>query len=302
MKKDIEIIKSILGEDFLEKSEITGGIMKLSTNTAIDPQEINIALQIVPRSILTYLFVHLKDKKAGDIIDLDLPFSNASLHVNKYDSDNYSGYIHKEGKKISDFKYRSLPGIGLILMSTLELYDFSSPEKQSEEIDVDNNKKIQDIIEERIKLRELISDVVDRKISEKEAIKELVMNKINQQLCGLYPIPEEVTIIHPNEESSTEIFEESEKIDKKNKLKSFLEDRKNRQIETIEIDKSEICCPDCRNTLYKNEKYVKLCICYGEYFGKKLKLKKKENKITIRFPKSFGNDNIDMLLDAFKQK
>lgn len=298
--KQIKLIKHLLGDDFfdtLKKSEISGGIMKLNTNTATDPNEIKVALQIVPRSILTYLFMNLKHCQVGEVIDLDLPFADAQLHINKLSLDNYSGEIIQHGKKLSEFKYRSLPGVGLILMSSLELYDTAQlDEIKPNDYNSEKAEKLQDVIDERIKLYSLIQNVVNQKIMEKDAIKEMIRQRLTQEL-----FTPQITMIEEVKSDDEENIEEKPMQDKKGKLKEFLEQRQKKNEKDIELDKSEIKCPDCDHILYKGEDKINLCVCYGEHFNKNLKIKKNEDgSVKIKFPKDFGVDNVEMLLEALK--
>ena len=322
--KDIEIqvVKSLLGSDIfeeLEKSDI--GMFKQNTKTISEPEEIRIALQIVPRVILSWLFLNLKHKVIGDIIDIDIPFvpltapnGSCKLQCNKLSADNYSGEIFRDNEKIAEFKYRTLPGIGLIIMSTFELYDINQlDEIKQHDCKCEKVDKLQDIIDERLKLHSLICDVVDKRISEREAINQLIQSKLNEHIMKI------------NAEKKPEEKPEEEKMEEnsKNKLKDFLEKRKEiekadvaedevpKEIEKgdvaedevpKEIEKSEVKCPDCGSTLLKNgDNNINLCICYGEYMDKKIKVKKSEdNKVKLIFPKGLDVQNIRMLFNVFK--
>lgn len=322
--KYVKIAKDILGDDIfdvIKKSEISSGIFKQSTKTAVDPEEIKIALQIVPRAILSFLISHLKPLEIGGILDVELPFCEGQLHVNKLTHDVYGGYIVCKGKKEAEFKYRSLPSIGLIILSTFELYDMADignighEVKESEE---DKYKKLQDLIDERLKLKCLIQSVVDQRISEREAIKQLIADKLAEQVEALQeeeseeeqeeegdvegePLESEDELNIEIKDESGETMEELSK-NKKSKLKQFLEGREKKRQEKIELDKNdEIGCPDCGTDLYKGENYFKLCVCYGDFHNKEIKFKKsKDGKIKFKFPKSFDIDNVEMLLDAIK--
>lgn len=293
--KDIKIVKSILGEDIfdvLKKYEI----YKPNTKTVVDPEEIKVALQIVPRAILSFLFNNLRDKEVGEVVELDLPFCpNSKLNINKQGADNYKGEIIKDGKKISEFQYRSLPSIGLILLSTFELYDMSLLNEVKEPKTEECNKKVeqlQDVIDERLTFHRLIQDVVDRRINEREAINRLINEKLNNHI-------KMVNVISTEIEETDEMKEE----DKTNKLRQFLENREKKRQESIELDKSEIKCPDCGTSLYKGGDSVKLCLCYGEFMNKEIKIKKNENgTVNLNFPKSFHIDNIEMILEAIKKR
>lgn len=333
--KYVKIAKDILGEDIfevLEKAEVGSGIFKQSTKTALDPEEIKIALQIVPRAVLSFLIAHLKPLEVGGTIDLELPFCDGQLHVNKLTHDVYGGYIVSKGQRQAEFQYRSLPSIGLILLSTFELYDMAdigNIRHEVKEEKEDKYQKLQDIIDERLKLKALIQSVVDQRISEREAIEKLIADKLAEQFESLQNQIEEVEDedeeedvdveeiededvegepLQSEEELSVEIVDDSgnsieeSKYSKKSKLKDFLENRERKRQQKVELDKNEkINCPDCGINLYKGEKNFKLCICFGEHHNKEIKFKKFENgKIKFKFPKSFDIDNIEMLLDAIK--
>lgn len=296
-KKDIHFLKSILGEDILDalkKSEVSGGLVKLNTTTVLDPNEIKIALEIVPRTVISFLMSKLKDKKEGENCEVDLEFANAKLFCNKYGPDNYSGSIVKEGKKLAEFKHRSLPGVGLIILTTFELYDIDKINAKQNSVDnSDSSEKIQRIIDERLYLHRLIEDVVDRRITQKSAIEKLIQQKLNSH------------IEQSNSKQEIEVKESPEVENKKSKLKQFLEKREEKRKTPLEITKTEVKCPDCKSTLYKSEKEKKinLCVCFGEHRGSSIFFKKSENgKVKLNFPKNFDIENVEMLLDIIKKK
>lgn len=302
-QKQIKFITKTLGSDFLsglQKSELTGGIVKLNTNTATDINEIRIGLQIVPRTVLAYLFMHLKSKEIGAVIDLDLPFAdNTTLHLNKFTADNYSGEIIQKGKKISEFRYRSIPGVGLILMSTLELYDINQlNEIKTQMADKgveEKENKLQNLIEEKLHLHALVSNVIDQKLSQRDAIKQLIEAKLNQSL---------VDANEPEEAEGPGQTIEIEVPDKKSKLRAFMEKREGNKVRIIDkLQKAEIKCPDCRTTLYSGKDSIKLCVCYGEHRSKEIKIQKSENgRIKLQFPKELEIEGIEMILDTIKNK
>ena len=328
--KYVKIAKDILGGDIfdvIKKSEISSGIFKQSTKTAVDPEEIKIALQIVPRAILSFLISHLKPLEVGGILDIELPFCEGQLHINKLTHDVYGGYIACRGKKEAEFKYRSLPSIGLIILSTFELYDMADIENVSYEVkesEEDKYRKLQDLIDERLKLKCLIQSVVDQRISERDAIKQLIADKLAEQVESLQneeiedeeiedeesdvegdvegePLESEDELDIEIKDESGETMEELSK-NKKSKLKEFLQSREKKRQEKVDLDKNEeISCPDCGTNLYKGENHFKLCVCYGDFHNKEIKFKKSEDgKIKFKFPKTFDLDNIEMLLDAIK--
>lgn len=303
-KKQTLVIKSIMGESFLEKLE-KAELYNPATKTTVDTNEVKVALQIVPRCILTWLISELKPMKPKDIKDLQIPWEAATLHVEKLAADVYSGeIISNEGKKIYEYKYRSLPSVGLIILSTFELYDMSeelseqpAQELPQEETQIiihtpDNQEaKLQQLIDDRFQLNNIIRNVVDQRISEREAMQQML-------LMRLAPV---VTI-----ESELQKPQEAP-MDKKLKLKEFLEQRKSKleqpQPEEVLDKKEGIDCPDCKTSLYKSgDTSIKCCICYGEFRNKNIRFEKTEKGVKFKFPKSFSVDNIEMILEAIKGK
>ena len=296
--KDAKIVKSILGEDVFEELK-KSAIYKPETKTAVQPEEIRVALEIVPRSVLSFLFANLKHKEVNEVVDLDLPWAlNAKMHVNKLGADNYNGEIVKDGNKMYEFQHRSLPSIGLILLSVFELYDLDMlneiKEKPAEPVVQDRIEKLQSLIDERLMLHNLIKDVVDKRLSEREAIGRLIKEKLSEHVATA----SEEKAEEPKEEENMEI-------DKKSKLRQFLENREKKRQESVEMDKSEsIKCPDCKTVIHKKESNEIIpCVCYGEFMNKSIKIAKTtDGKVKIKFPKSFDIDNIEMLLEAIKKQ
>lgn len=297
--KDAKIVKSILGEDIFDVLK-KSAIYKPDTKSAIQPEEIRVALEIVPRSVLSFLFANLKYRDVGAVVELDLPWSpNAKLFINKQGADNYKGEVVKDGKRLAEFMHRSLPSIGLILLTTFELYDLDMLNEIKEkpaQPEVQNRvERLQDIIDERMEMHSLIRDVVDRRISEREAIGRLIKEKLNEQISTMHGEQHQ----EPSEEQTP--VEES----KKSKLRQFLENRERKRQESFLMDKSEdIKCPDCKSVLYKKEaESIIPCVCFGEFMSKPIKITKSEDgKVKIKFPKTFDLDNVEMMLDALKKQ
>jgi hypothetical protein len=250
--------------------------------TSLD--EVSTGLKIVPRAVMSFLISSLSHLDAGDNKNLELPFApDCSMQVTKKDQDVFSGYIYSKGKKINEFNNRSIPGIGLVLMTTFELYDVEelkeAKEKEKQSFDV---SKLQEMIDERLRLHSLISRVVDQKIAQRDAVEILVKEKLAQAL------------------KQQEVKEEEIKQTKADKLKQYLEKTKQRQ-EEAQIEKREsISCPDCGTDLYDGGKNLTLCICYGQDWNKDIKIKKSEHNINMKFPKSMDAENIEMLLKTLK--
>lgn len=281
--KQITFLKSVLGSDIMDvlaKSEL----YKPGTKTTVDPNEIRVALQIVPRTILSWLICHLKPMQIGDSKELDLPFAEGKLHVNKHGADVYSGEVYdKNSKVLYEFKYRSLPSVGLVLLTTFELYEDPTPEviaiaPQAPVQETDS--KLQDLIDQRLKLHDIIRGVVDQRITEREALQQMLLMKLKESFA------------QPAEDAM---------VDKKLKLREFLDGR-NKKDE--EVEKSEdLKCIQCTSLLYKSgDKHIKCCVCYGEFHNAEIKFEKKEGKVSLKFPKSFDQENIEMLLESLKSK
>jgi hypothetical protein len=326
-------LKKFLGEDFesdILKSEV-GAILKPDANMTVLPHEMYVSLQIVPRTIISMLVQHLKPLKAGQTADIPWPSDSGAMHnihINKISSDLYSGQITGEGKVLAKFGYRSLPAVGLVIMSTYELYDKETNKQDLQNPEI-NYDKVQKIIDERIRMQALVEDVVNRKMSERDAIQQLIMQKINDYLRSSENIkqssPSEqvakpVTDLKESEMETTEeesdepevdeidvdkeVMEEAEntKESKKHKLKEFL-DKKVKKAESISFVKKEISCPYCATKIYKGGDSIDLCICYGEHYGDSIKIKKnKNNEHTFKYPKKFSIDNATMLLGTLKKK
>lgn len=292
--KDVKLVKSILGDDIFDELK-KSSIYKPETKTALDPEEIRVALEIVPRSVLSFLFANLKYREINDVIDIDLPWAmGAKLHVNKLGMDNYSGEITKEGKRLYEFSHRSMPSIGLILLSVFELYDIDLLNEVKQKQDQPQNdrvERLQDVIDERLAMHSLVRDVVDKRISEREAINKLIKERLSDHIAETQIKAEE-----PKEEAPMENTSKS-------KLKQFLDNIEKKRSDSVELDKSEdIKCPDCKTTIYKKETTeIVPCICYGEFMSKPIKITKNEDgKVKIKFPKNFDIDNVEMILEALK--
>lgn len=206
-----QFLSKALGEEgfeTLQKFEL----FKLHSNKVIDHEEIRTALMIVPRTVLSLLQKELRQMQPEQGKNITLPVEpEATLSVTKYENDVYSGRITRKNKILAQFKDRSIPGIGLVIMSTFELYDIEAlassnfpsfndnspkedkaPEKVENEkpaadledkksVELDS-KKIKDLIDEKLELRDLVAKVVDQKLTEREAIDNFIRTKLTQIL------------------------------------------------------------------------------------------------------------------------
>jgi hypothetical protein len=318
--KPIEAAKKILGEDIfdqIKKSDV-GAIYKPESGTAVAMQELQMALQIVPRAVLSYLMSNLKDLEKGHSLQLKLPFADATLEVTKIGADTYNGTIHSKGKIQNEFNYRTIPAIGVIIMTTFELYDLKDlpVQDESKKDDID---KLQKLIDERLYLRNLISMVLEEKLSQKEAIERFMSQKIGSMFHILPPKIEEEQEEEQEEMEQSELSEDEDnqgelsedeveeikvdiKKDKKSKLKEFLESRKE-HTKKVEIKKEELVCGDCGSKIEKTEKAIKPCICFGALIDSPVKIKKSEGSVyTVKFPKEFDSENINMFIRILKKQ
>lgn len=303
-KSEKALIKNLLGDDIFEvlkKSQI----YKPSTDSVVTIEDTKIGLQIVPRSILAFLFNKLKNMSATGNAKVEFPFvEDAYMEVNKHGPDNYSGEIIQHGKVLTNFKYRTIPGIGLVVMSSFEIYDIDILKEQSKE---DENKKedyskLQEIIDERIRLRELIEMVVDKKLSQREAMRNIIREKIHSFLTEKRYAEDEMA----EKDSPGRLFTREELSDKADKSREESESehyKKEMREELSGLNKNTtLSCPDCDTNIYKaNDNKIKCCICYGEFFGSDIKIIKKEDGCSLKFPKDFGPYNIKNLLKVIKR-
>lgn len=342
MKSKLNLNK-YLGESFfseLQKSEV-GPILKEDAKVSVFPHEMMIALQIVPRTVISLLVQHLKPLKPKEHTVIPWYLENGICHeirVQKISSDLYSGEITGEGRVLARFQYRSLPAVGLVIMSTYEMYD-KETNKQDTVNPEFNYDKVQSLIDEKIRLQMTIESVVNKKLSEREAVKQLIDQKIKDYLrtseeikANLLSLPtedleQETSNDHSNEEESEEEAQQDSSegepsvkdIDvdkevmepakvKKGKLKKFLEESKSKtkknEKQTVDINNSkDLHCPDCQKKLYKSgDSHIEFCICYGEWMGKTVKFAKSEQGAKFNIPKNFDKENLIMLLETIKKR
>lgn len=294
MSKPNDLIKSMLGKDFFEVLE-KSDVYKMKNRNATSIGEVSTGLKIVPRTVMSFLIQSLSHLQIDENRNLELPFAiDCYMQVTKKDQDTFQGYIYSKGKKITEFKNRSIPGIGLVLMTMFELYDIEDlKESRKKEEETFNVSKLQQVIDDRLMLHSLISKVVDQKLAHRDAVEILVKEKIAQALAAA----------KAEEAKKVEVDEEEEQEEKKSeKLKNFLMKQKQKEVQReVHIEKREsINCPDCGSGLYEGGKNLKLCICYGEDWNKNIKIQKSEYNMKMKFPKSIDKENIEMLLNTLK--
>lgn len=287
-------LKKSLGDDFFESLQ-KFELWKPGTRTTIDHEEIGTALHIVPRTIMALLIRELAPMKINDNKDVTIPSDAPTvLKVTKHERDVYTGHIEQNNKIIVDFKYRSIPGIGLVIMSALELYNVDELHKvPTPEPDVTD--KVQKLIDERLALHDLVNRVVERKLQEKDAIQQLLLARLSEVVN---PAPQPVVVV-------IEKKEPEQKSKKVSPLGGFLDSRKTKPKPkefSIELAKGEhVNCPDCGSSIFNGELFSG-CICLGDDMSKKVFLKKTEEGIKVRFSKGWDQENIEMLLEILRKK
>lgn len=283
-------LKKALGEDFfssLEKFEL----WKPGTRTTVDHEEIKTALKIVPRAIMALVIAELTPMEIGQTKEFMLPSGIGKVNVTKHERDVYSGDIEEDNKKVVDFKYRSIPGVGLVIMSAFELYNVEDLHKEPTiQVDDSMNARIQAMIDERMALHSLVGKVVEHKIAERDAIQQLVLAKITDKMSA---------------KAEPEKPKEIAKTKKVSPLVGFLDGRKQKLKKNeypVQMSKGEhVHCPDCGKDIFDGKVFAG-CICYGDDMDKKIYMSKSENGVKVRFGKGWDPENIEMLLEVLRSK
>ena len=294
------LLKSILDNEFLESLAKSADLYKIGANSVLDPEEIRIGLKVVPRAVMAMLISELAPMEINSHKDIKLPFGkNAYMAANKNAADDFTGSVYSDNKLVYDFKNRSIPGLGIILLSTFELYDVDSLSESKKE-SVDHGDKIQRMIDERMELHSLVSRVVEDKIAQREAIHKLMMNKLDEALKvasapSISPIPQK-----PLEMDPKDIIKKEKPAKKELPLKKFLDRKKKPREYSVEMSKSEkVNCPDCAQTIFGMGGFSS-CLCFGENMGSKIWIKKTEDGVSLKFSRNWTSDNIEMLLEILR--
>lgn len=327
-------LKKALGEDFFESLQKVE-LYKQGTRTTVDPEEIATALQIVPRTLMAFLVNALSPLKVGDNKRTQLPLQEPGVFLNatKLERDVYIGNIEQAGKIITEYKFRSIPGIGLIIMSAFELYDINKlidPPKVEEDV----SSKVQHLINERLAMHDIVGQVVDKTMAEREALNKLMLMKLTDELnqakeelerervrlagCGVAAIGyakdvqpgsyghsaslDDVNRLHAEKERLREENEALKQPKGSQKLKKFIDGRKKPNEFSIEMAKGEhVNCPDCGKKIFDGSVFAG-CICLGDDRERKVFITKSEDGVKVRFSKGFDPENIEMLLDVLRRK
>jgi hypothetical protein len=299
-----------LGEDFVESLK-KFELWKPGTKTTVDHEELKTALEIVPRAVMSLLIKELSPMLIGDYKELSLPVDgDATLRVTKNERDVYTGDIITGSKVIVDFKYRAIPGIGLVIMSAFELYDVDRLSENNHAVSDDLDHKIQKLVDERMALHDLVDKVVEKKLLQKEAVQKLILlkltNAIKEQRAPIEMLKEGIKIPPKLIMNDLDKKEHVKKSKGSDKLKQFIEKRKEKKHKpqefSIQMMKGEtVDCPDCGKKIFDGSLFSG-CICLGNDREKKLFIKKTESGINIKFSRNWDKENIEMLLDVMRKK
>ena len=196
----------------------------------------------------------LSPMQIDDIKEIVIPGQEDTfIRVNKLERDSYSGQVFQQNVKINDFLHRSLPGIGLVLMTVLELYSMDELEIEPT-ASPDKHTEINRIIDERLDLHSLVNKVVDGKMMQRDAVNQLFMGKLNQ----LYKEHQEIKQDHKEIMAEKEESKPSVVVvlapRKSLPLSDFVENRKNKlgkKEHFIQMQKSEqVSCADCGKIIF----------------------------------------------------
>jgi hypothetical protein len=308
MKNNL-LLKNILDDEFLENLAKSADLYKIGSNSVLDPEEIRIGLKVVPRAVMSILINELVPMEVNAHKDIQLPFGKvAYVRVNKNAADDFTGSVYSDNKLVYDFKNRSIPGLGIILLSTFELYDMeelATPQKDDDIV----ARKVQKLIDERMELHSLVSRVVEDKMAQREAIHKIMMAKLNDAIATksasipsiATQSPNIVTIPQkPLDLKNEDIVKKEAALKKGSPLKDFLDRKKKPKEHHVEMTKSEVVdCDSCGQTIFGDGGFSG-CLCFGQDMGRKIWIKKSDNDVQLRFSRGWSEDNIEMLLETLR--
>jgi hypothetical protein len=311
-------LKKALGEDFMESLQ-KFELWKPGTKSTVDHEEICTALQIVPRTIISMLIKELAPMAIGEnkVINL-LVAENAVINITKHERDVYSGDILKDNVKIVDFKFRSIPGVGLVIMSAFELYDMENLINRPQHGQVhthDYSDNIQKMIDERLALHDLVNQVVEKKIRQRDAVHNLLLSRITEELekakFEIGNARATADFAHERigklrdgtmDERPPKIAKTEAPKKKTRPLDEFLQKRQKKKEYSVVMAKGEtVGCPDCGKNIFDG-KLFSGCVCLGADMDRKVFIKKSEDGIKVRFSKGWDEENIEMLLEVLRRK
>lgn len=331
-------LNTILDDEFVQTLAKSADLYKIGSNSVLDPEEIRIGLKVVPRAVMSLLISELVPMELNAHKQIPLPFGKeAHIKVNKNAADDYTGSIYSDNKLVYDFMNRSIPGLGIILMSTFELYDLEDLKKApstSEHAD----KAIQKLIDERMELHSLVGRVIDEKLAQREVLQRMMMNKltealkVKEQISDVTKIAKDPGNAHateyhrgmanglvvadsiangkepqfvdpkkPIEIKPQDITKKEPEKKKGSPLKDFMDRKKKPKEYHVEMTKTEaVDCDSCGKTIFGQGTFSG-CICYGQDQFRKMWIKKSEDGLHVRFSRGWDADNIEMLLDTLRK-
>jgi len=122
MYSNEKLVRSILGDRVYEA--LNKSIVKLNTKSVVDISELHAALKIAPKSVVAFLMKETEDMKKDGAKEIKLPWDgNATMLLNKLDTDTYKGHISKDGRIVHEFDLCSIPQLAAHILSFFELYD-----------------------------------------------------------------------------------------------------------------------------------------------------------------------------------
>lgn len=319
-------LEKTLGEDFIESLAKTE-LWKPGTKSVNDIDDMRIGLKIVPRTIMSFLIRELAPMQIGENKEVKIPvLGNAVLKATKHERDQYSGEVLEDHKILVDFKFRSIPGLGLVIMSAFELYDSEQLHVKSP-VPEDVEQKVQKLIDERMALHDLVEKVVEKKLAHQQATHNFFLMKLTEELEAEKKKHKQIAELrHLAEHSAPQtdpyfrgmtngIEVANSVVNKKepnfvevpkkkgSPVKDFLESRKIKKGEyTVHLTKSEkVDCPDCGKNIFNGQVFSG-CICLGDDMERKVFIKKSEDGLKVRFSKGWDQENIEMLLEVLRRK
>jgi hypothetical protein len=184
MKSKYEsLAKAALGDSLYEA--LNKAITKIPTKTVVDITEAHDALEIAPKSVLTFLYKEIKSMKDKEAKEVELPFGeNARIRINKLTADQYSGDIVQNGKVVHAFQFVSIPQLSAHLLSAFELYDEknysdkSSVESKSEASSSHEETSDADIWEHLKSLEEKVNQLFMLAASQKP---QVIVNNVTEE-------------------------------------------------------------------------------------------------------------------------
>jgi hypothetical protein len=295
MKNLGDVMSTIFGESFLDKLQKNGdiGVLKPLAGYTTNGAEIATALNVIPRAVMSWLVLNVLPMKVGDIMSrpLDPIDPLVTCNVQKIDRDLYNGSLDLGGREITRWKNRTLPGIGMVILSTLELYKpeevLAMPEQAPKEAAAVQLNVNHEMIARDASKADMFAQMTYEEILRFRIQTEMELNRLRAEVR---------TMKEPQEGEPGPVGF---------KLRRFLENRDIQKREgTFQVILSkgeEVSCPDCGQSVYSEEQFHP-CVCFGENRNSKIFLKKNEHGTTLKFSKNWDPENVEMLLDILKRR